>query len=121
LLIVAALEQSVLAALVRRAEALGLATLVEAHHGDEVARAVDAGARIVGVNSRDLRTLAVDPSAFEAAARHLPSNVIAVAESGIRQRSDVDRLSGMGYHAFLVGERLMTVPEPGVALRELRG
>ena len=120
LLIVGALEHGALTALVRRADALGLASLVEAHNGEEVARAVEAGARIVGVNSRNLRTLDVDPDAFEAAARQLPGHVVAVAESGIRDRSDLDRLSAMGYQAFLVGERLIAEADPGAALRALR-
>ena len=120
LLIVGALEQAELRRLVLRAGQFGLAALVEVHHAAEVPRAVDAGARIVGVNSRDLRTLAVDPGAFDAAAEALPRDVVAVAESGIRDRADIDRLSAMGYHAFLVGERLISQADPGAALRELR-
>ena len=106
--------------LVSRAHDLGLAALVEAHDPGEIARAVDAGARIVGVNSRNLQTLSVDPGVLETAARLLPRDVVAVAESGIRDRADIDRLSAMGYHAFLVGERLITQPDPGAALRALR-
>jgi indole-3-glycerol phosphate synthase len=120
LLIVRALEQRELVALVRRAADLGLAALVEVHDADELSRAVDAGARIVGVNSRNLDTLAVDPEVLELAAGRLPADVIAVAESGIRGRADIDRLSAMGYHAFLVGERLIADPDPGLALRTLR-
>jgi indole-3-glycerol phosphate synthase len=120
LLIVAAVDQAELTALVRGASDLGLAALVEVHDVEEIPRAVDAGARIVGVNSRDLRSLAVDPGVLETAARRLPHDVVAVAESGIRERSDLDRLSGLGYHAFLVGERLIAQPDPGAALRELR-
>jgi indole-3-glycerol phosphate synthase len=121
LLIVGALDGKELSALVGRAGDLGLATLVEVHDPDEIVRAVDAGARIIGVNSRNLRTLAVDPGAHEKAARRLPGGVIAVAESGIRERSDMDRLTALGYRAFLVGERLMTERDPGAALRGLRG
>ena len=120
LLIVGALEQTELTALLRRAADLGLAALVEVHDADEIPRAADAGARIIGVNSRDLRTLALDPSVLEVAIRRLPANVTAVAESGIRERADMDHLSAMGYHAFLVGERLMREPDPGEALRALR-
>ena len=120
LLIVAALEQAELCVLLRRAGDLGLAALVEVHDSEDIPRAADAGARIIGVNSRDLRTLTLNPSVLEAAISWLPQGVIAVAESGIRERADMDRLSAMGYHAFLVGERLMTQPDPGEALLRLR-
>jgi indole-3-glycerol phosphate synthase len=120
LLIVKALDQAELRTLVAQAQALGLATLVEAHDPGEIVRAVDAGARVVGVNSRNLQTLSVDPQVLESAARLLPRDVVAVAESGIRDLADVDRLSELGYHAFLIGERLMTQPDPGEALRQLR-
>jgi indole-3-glycerol phosphate synthase len=120
LLIVGAVDQDELTALVRGADDLGLAALVEVHDVEEIPRALDAGARVVGVNSRDLRTLAVDPAVLEHAARRMPRDVVAVAESGIRERSDIDRLSALGYYAFLVGERLITQPDPGAALRDLR-
>jgi indole-3-glycerol phosphate synthase len=88
----------------------------------EISRAVDAGARVIGVNSRNLRTLGVDMQVLERAATHLPGYVTAVAESGIRSREDIDRLSGgPAYDAFLVGERLIAQPDPGAALRTLRG
>lgn len=119
LLIVAALPAGDLQALVRRAADLGLASLVEVHDADEIPAAVDAGARIIGVNSRDLRTLAVHPAALEDAAERLPGHVAKVAESGIRERADLDRLSAMGYDAFLVGERLIAQHDPGAALRDL--
>src|SRR4029079_18670969 len=115
-----AVDQPTLNALLRAAEGLSLAALVEIHDVGELRRAVDAGARIIGVNSRNLRTLAVDPEVFEQAAAHLPKGVTAVAESGIRTREDLSRLSTIGYHAFLVGERLIAQPDPGAALRELR-
>ena len=120
LLIVAALEQDALRALLRRARELRLAALVEVHELDEIPRALDAGATSIGVNSRDLRTLTVDPGVLERAAQRLPRDVTAVAESGIRTRGDLDRLASSGYHAFLVGERLIAQPDPGAALRELR-
>ena len=75
---------------------------------------------VVGVNSRNLRTLAVDAGVFETVAAGLPRDVIAVAESGITSFADLARLSAWGYHAFLVGERLIAQPDPGAALRELR-
>jgi indole-3-glycerol phosphate synthase len=121
LLIVAALSQGELVALLRAAAALRLAALVEVHDHDELARAVDAGALVIGVNSRNLRTLTVHPEVLGELAAHMPSDVVTVAESGIRTREDIARLSAAGYHAFLVGERLITQPDPGLALRELRG
>jgi indole-3-glycerol phosphate synthase len=120
LLVVGALDQTALASLVRSAAAAGLAALVEVHDLEEIPRAVDAGARIVGVNSRDLRTLSVSPEVHEQAARRLPRDVVRVAESGIRTRADLDRLGAMGYDAFLVGERLIAEADPGAALGELR-
>ena len=77
--------------------------------------AVDAGARIVGVNSRNLRTLAVEPALHERLAAQLPKGTVAVAESGLRQTADLQRLERAGYHAFLVGERLIVQPDPGAA------
>jgi indole-3-glycerol phosphate synthase len=120
LLIVAALDDGALRRLIERGTALGLALLVEVHDGEEARRAADAGAAIVGVNCRNLRTLEVDPGVHEAIAASLPRRTIAVAESGIRTRADLDRLTAAGYHAFLVGERLITQMDPGAALRELR-
>jgi indole-3-glycerol phosphate synthase len=121
LLIVGAVDQPNLNTLLRAAEKLSLAALVEIHDLEELRRAVDAGARVIGVNSRNLRTLAVEPDVFDRVAAHVPAGVTAVAESGIRTREDLSRLSGIGYHAFLVGERLIAQPDPGAALRELRG
>ena len=121
LLIVAALDDRTLRQLIVDAEALGLACLVEVHDTAEIGRASDAGARIVGVNSRNLRTLAVDREVLERAASLLPAGVTAVAESGLKSADDINRLTAAGYHAFLVGERLITQADPGAALKELRG
>ena len=121
LLIVSALEDAELRALTARCEKLGLAALVEVHDEAEARRAVDAGARVIGVNSRNLRTLAVDPAVHERIARVLPADTVTVAESGIRNCEDLKRLTACGYDAFLVGERLIGQPDPGAALRELRG
>ena len=121
LLIVSALDDRELRRLLLRAHALGLACLVEVHDAAEITRAVGAGASVVGVNSRNLRTLAVDMHVLDAAATLLPRTVTAVAESGIRSTGDLARLSAAGYGAFLVGERLMTQPDPGAALKTLRG
>ena len=120
LLIVAALEPDLLHGLIVDALDLGLAPLVEVHDAAEVDRAVDAGARIIGVNSRDLKTLSVERSALELVAQQLPRDVLAVAESGIKSRAEMDRLSALGYQAFLVGERLIAEDDPGAALRQLR-
>ncbi len=120
LLIVGALDDDALRTLSSQAADLGLAALVEVHDLAELKRAIDAGAEIVGVNSRNLRTLTVDPGVLEEVSRAIPSGTIAVAESGIRTPDDIVRLSGQGYSAFLVGERLITQPDPGAALRALR-
>lgn len=121
LLIAAALSDEELGARVRDAEQSGLAALVEVHDEDELARAIDAGARIVGVNSRNLRTLDVDPRVHDRLAEKIPGGAVAVAESGLRSRADFDRLEKAGYHAFLVGERLIAEADPGAALQTLRG
>ena len=121
LLIVAALDQATLVRLQQRAWELGLAALVEVHDEEELARAADAGARIVGVNNRNLRTLAVDKEASYRLAMRMPEGAIPVSESGLQTRDDVDRLSSAGYEAFLIGERFMTDADPAAALRELIG
>lgn len=120
LLIVGALTPAELRALHRAASAMGLASLVEVHDLAELQAALDAGVEIVGVNSRNLRTLEVNISVLDRVAETLPREVIAVAESGIKQSADIRRLSAAGYHAFLVGERLIAQPDPGAALLELR-
>jgi indole-3-glycerol phosphate synthase len=120
LLIVAALDQKSMMRLAAAADELELATLLEVHDRHELARALDAGATVIGVNSRNLRTLAVDPSVLDEISALLPRNVIAVAESGIRSGDDISRLSAAGYHAFLVGERLIVEADPGAALQALR-
>ncbi len=120
LLIVAALDDAGLRRLFSRAQALGLAALVEVHDEAELRRALDAGATIVGVNSRDLRTLSMDPKVHERLAAAIPAGVTAVAESGIGGSADLARLARLGYHAFLIGERLISQPDPGAALEELR-
>jgi indole-3-glycerol phosphate synthase len=120
LLIVGALEDRELRRLHDLASSLELAVLVEVHDEAELASAVDAGAAIVGVNSRNLRTLQVDLSIVERLAAEIPDGMAAVAESGIRTPDDIRRLSALGYDAFLVGERLIGRDDPGAALRELR-
>jgi indole-3-glycerol phosphate synthase len=119
LLIVAALTPRMLGVLMSRAGELGLDTLVEVHDADELNVAVAAGARIVGVNNRNLRTLAVDVHASETLIAKMPSGVVAISESGLRSPADLVRLRALGYSAFLIGERLMAASDPGIALREL--
>ena len=119
LLIVAALEPAELRSLSITAAACGMDALVEVHNAGELSVALDAGARIVGVNNRNLRTLEVDVKASDALIALMPRDVVAVSESGLRTPEDLARLRQLGYRAFLIGERLMTVPHPGEALREL--
>jgi indole-3-glycerol phosphate synthase len=121
LLIVAALEPRELEHLHARAVALGLDVLVEVHEPEELAVAVDAGARIVGVNNRNLRTLQVDVRASDATIAAMPRDVVAVSESGLKSAADLARLRRLGYHAFLMGERFMTAGNPGEALKTLLG
>ena len=120
LVVAGALDNGAIRALLERARQLGLGLLVEVHDTAELERALGEGASIVGVNSRNLRTLDVDPSVFDEIADALPGQGTAVAESGIRTREDMERLASRGYDAFLVGERLITQPDPGAALKELR-
>jgi indole-3-glycerol phosphate synthase len=119
LLIVAALEQNALVSLVERAESLGLTPFVEVHSAEEVRRAVDAGARVIGVNARDLRTLEVDRNVFAEVAPHIPEGVVRVAESGVRGPHDVIEYARAGADAVLVGESLVTGGDPRSAVRDL--
>jgi indole-3-glycerol phosphate synthase len=121
LLIVAALSPKELRALSECAVRLGLDILVEVHDGDELNVAIDAGARILGVNNRNLRTLEVDVHASDELAARMPSGVIAVSESGLKNAADLLRLGALGYRAFLIGERFMCERDPGAALGRLMG
>ncbi len=103
------------------AEKYSMATLVEVHDDAELDLALESGARIVGVNSRNLRTFEVSLATAERLAVRLPADVIRVAESGVHTRADVERLVACGYQAFLVGESLMKSGDAAAALRELRG
>lgn len=119
LLIVAALDDAELRRLLGVVREAGLASLVEVHDERELRRALDAGARVVGVNNRDLKTLHVDLDTSLRLAALIPDDVVAVSESGLRTGDDVRRLRDAGYDAFLVGEHLMTSPDPGDALEHL--
>lgn len=119
LLIVAALEDSALRHLIQRTGSLGLAALVEVHTEEELDYALDAGARIVGVNNRNLKTLDVDLETSLRLRARIPSNCLAVSESGIRSGADLRRLAAAGYHAALIGEHFMRADDPGDALARL--
>jgi indole-3-glycerol phosphate synthase/phosphoribosylanthranilate isomerase len=119
LLIVAALPGPELGALHAAAAEAGLEVLVEVHDRAELARARGIGARVIGVNSRDLRTMTVDLRTALGLAAGIPDDVVAVAESGIRTPEDVRRLRDAGYDAFLVGEHLMAHADPAAALQDL--
>ena len=119
LLIASALGGPELDSLFRRAKDLGLDVLLEVHDEQELARAVAMGADIIGVNSRDLKTLAVDRNTLFRLAPLMPAHVLRVAESGIKTGAEVRELYEMGYRAFLIGEVLMSSPEPGLTLAQL--
>jgi|SRR5579863_1237173 len=117
LLIVAALGDSELRALAARAAGCELDVLCEVHDADELRRALDAGCGMIGVNNRDLKTFKVDLGTGLSLAGRIPSDVLAVAESGIESGADIVRLRTAGYGAFLIGEKLMRAARPGEALR----
>jgi indole-3-glycerol phosphate synthase len=120
LLIVAALAPRELRALREHAQGLGLAALVEVHDERELEAALAAGADLIGINNRDLRSFEVDLGVSERLAGKLPEGCIGVAESGIFTSQDWERLEAAGAHAYLVGESLMREPDVGAALRRLR-
>lgn len=116
LLIVAALEDAELVSLREAIEALGMQALVEVHDHDEARRALATGARIVGVNSRNLHTLAIDLAVAERVRADLPEQVLPIAESGVHGPAEIVRLRRAGYRRFLVGSSLMTAAHPGALL-----
>ena len=119
LLIVAALSDGSLRELMAAVRDYGLEALVEVHDEAELERALAAGAQVVGINNRDLRTFIVDLSVSERLAPLVPRDRVVVAESGIHSRADVERLAAVGVHAVLVGESLMTAPDRRAALEAL--
>lgn len=121
LLIVAALSDAELRTLRDEARRCGLDVLCEVHDRPELDRALALDCECVGVNSRDLRTFEVSLERACELAQHLPASAVRVAESGIGNRADMDRLRSAGYEAFLIGETLMRHPHPGDALRHLLG
>ena len=120
LLIAAILETAELRRFRELAAQYGLDALEEVHDGDELDRALESGATIVGVNNRDLRTFSVHLDTSLQLAERIPEGVFTVSESGIHSSDDVHLLRGAGYRAFLVGEHLMKSPDPAAALEALR-
>jgi indole-3-glycerol phosphate synthase len=121
LLIVAALSDDELISFLSLAQELLLDALVEVHDEAELERALDAGAELVGVNQRDLTTFSVDEERAERLVELIPPEVVAVAESGIRDGNDVARLADVGYQAVLVGESLVRAPDRRSAVAALSG
>jgi indole-3-glycerol phosphate synthase len=121
LLIAEVLGDAELPRLLRQAGDLGLQALVELHDRANLGRVLDAGARLVGVNNRDLRTFVTRLEQTLEVAAQVPEDVCLVSESGIRNRGDVERLRAAGVRAVLVGESLMRADDIGARLRELRG
>jgi indole-3-glycerol phosphate synthase len=120
LLIVAVLDDPTLAGLVEVAAEVGVDAIVETHTVAEIERATAAGARIIGVNNRDLSTLVTDLSVAESAAEHLPSGVVTIAESGVADPAGAARMRRAGYDAILVGEALVRHHDPAVLVAALR-
>jgi indole-3-glycerol phosphate synthase len=119
LLIVAALDQNQLIGLIDRADSIGLTPLVEVHDEQEVERALDAGATLIGVNARNLKTLDVDRDTFSRLAPRIPDDVVRVAESGVRGPHDVFEYAKQGAHVVLVGETLVRGENPRAAVADL--
>lgn len=119
LLIAAILSDRRLRELRELAASYGMDALIEVHDAEELARAIDSGADIIGVNNRDLRTFEVQLETSLRLAAKIPAHVVKVSESGIHTAADIHRLADAGFHAFLVGEHLMKSPDPAQALRAL--
>lgn len=121
LLIAAVLNPALLAQLIALAGALDMDALVEVHDERELERALMAGATLIGINNRDLRTFEVDLATTERLRPLIPPEATVVAESGIFTRADIERLGALGVHAVLIGEALVTAPDPAAKIRELFG
>ncbi|MGD7787878.1 indole-3-glycerol phosphate synthase TrpC [Propionibacteriaceae bacterium Y1700] len=119
LLIVAALDDDQLVGLIERAESIGLTPLVETHTEQEIERAVRAGAKVIGINNRNLATLEVDTGTFARLAPLVPEGVVRIAESGVRGPKDVFELSRTGADVVLVGEALVTGGDPQAGVADL--
>ena len=119
LLIVAALGDDTLRSLLACVRGFGMEALVETHTREEIARAIDVGAKVIGVNCRDLKTFRTDPAITADLVREIPSGVVRIAESGIRSAADIRLLRDAGADGFLIGETLMREKHPGQKLKEL--
>ena len=121
LLICSLLDEKTLKDYIRTADSLGLSALIEAHDETEIQMAVDAGARMIGVNNRNLRNFTVDIENSKRLRSLVPDGILFVAESGIKTSNDVDMMRGAGADAVLVGESLMRAADKTAKLKELRG
>jgi indole-3-glycerol phosphate synthase len=121
LLICALLDAGTLAAFIKIAGLLNLSALVEVHNAEEINRAVDAGARIIGINNRDLKTFTVDTGLSARLRPQIPAGIIAVSESGIKTPEDIAALAGHHFHGALIGESLMRAADKKQYLAALRG
>lgn len=121
LLIASVLREEEMAELLSFARSLGMEALVETHTEEEIARAVRIGARVIGVNCRDLKTFKTDPSITAKLIRLIPDTCVKIAESGIRTSVDLDTLHEAGANGFLIGTAIMREANPAVKLKELKG
>jgi indole-3-glycerol phosphate synthase len=121
LLICALLDENQLASFIRIAESVGLSALVETHRESEVESAVNAGARIIGINNRDLQTFAVDLDVTRRLAKRIPDGIVKVSESGIHTPDDIKRVKDCGVDAVLIGESMMRAQDKKRYLEELSG
>ncbi|GHA90680.1 indole-3-glycerol phosphate synthase [Algimonas arctica] len=121
LIILAMTDDSISRNLIAEAEALGMDVLVETHDADELQRAIDLGAALIGINNRNLRTFETSLDTFDSLAPSVPAEALLVAESGIFTRQDIERLKRSGAQAYLIGESLMRQADVEAATRALRG
>ena len=121
LLIAAVLDDAALGHLLGLAHSFGLTALVETHTEEEIRRAVGVGAKLIGVNCRDLRTFKTDPAITAELVAKIPSDVTRIGESGIKTHDDILKVKAAGADGFLIGTTLMRAPDPGAKLRELIG
>ena len=119
LLIVRILTEETLTACMQAADQLGIEPLVEVHSVPELHQALRAGAHVIGINHRDLHTFQIDPHLAEQLIPHVPAGKIIVAESGLQTSADLQRMRRLGVHAVLIGEALMTAPDPAEKIRQL--
>jgi indole-3-glycerol phosphate synthase len=119
LLIVAALSDELLKELIALGRELHMEPLIEVHTRPELDRALAVGARIIGINNRDLKTLQVRVETSYELIQHIPETCIAISESGLTSHADLQNLRAAGFDAFLIGEHLMLAPEPAAALSQL--